>query len=305
VDRRRFLAASGAALLAAGCSAPLVADASSRRRWGVQLFTVLEPLELDFEGTLREVARIGYKEVETIGSFGRDPAYVRGLFDKYGLTSPSQHLAPKPVYASFAGWSKREISTEQNRATFADAFRLDRAEALIEDGIRTAKALGQRYVVWQILLPPQLATRKIIDDHIRMFNHAGDLCAREGLVFTYHNHDREFGRVGNDVPYDLIVANTNPATVKLELDFYWAMKAKADPLAYLRNNPGRFKLAHVKDMAKDGDFAVVGGGTLDVPGLIAAGRQAGIEHFYVEYDRSSDPMREIRESFAYLQNLPA
>lgn len=298
MDRRSFLRVSASAALARAVRA-----AAPPRPPGLQLFTVLSLLEADFEGTIREVAAIGYREVETIGSFGRDPVHVREILSRHGLTSPSQHIAPARIYSSFSAWAKREISTEQNRENFIKAFTFEQTDSLIEDAIRSAKALGQKYIIWQILFEPHLASRPIIDQVIRTFNRAGETCQREGLVFAFHNHDREFARVGNDVPYDLILANTDPERVKLELDFYWITKAKADPLAYLRKHVGRYRLCHVKDMDSTGDFAVVGMGVLDVPALLDAARTAGVEHFYVEYDRPLDPMREIRQSYSYLAGL--
>ncbi|WP_049974407.1 sugar phosphate isomerase/epimerase [Azospirillum sp. B4] len=303
MNRREFLhgAIAAAPLLAApfGTGRALAAG----RDWGLQLFTVIAPLEKDFEGTLAAVAQLGYRTVETIGSFGRDPALVRRLFDRHGLTSPSQHLAPPALYASFSAWTRREISTEQNRDTYAAALGLDQVDTVVADGIRTAHALGQRYVVWPILMPPHLASREMVDGYIRAFNRAGEMCAKAGLTFAFHNHHREFARLGDAVIYDLILAGTDPALVKMEMDLYWVSKAKADPLAYLQNHPGRFKLAHVKDMAADGDFAVVGAGVLDLPGLIRAADRAGIEHLYVEYDRSDDPLRDVRDARTYLDRL--
>ncbi|KRB89802.1 MULTISPECIES: sugar phosphate isomerase/epimerase family protein [unclassified Sphingomonas] len=304
MDRRQFLERSALAMLAGALPATgWAAHRGAARRWGLQLFTVIAPLEQDFEGTLRQIARIGYKEVETIGSFGRDPALVRGLLDKYGLVSPSQHIASTELYASFSAWSKRQISTEQNRANYVALLQPDKAAALVDEAIRSAKILGQSYVVWPILMTPHLATRDILDAFIRAFNAAGQACAREGLTFAFHNHDRELARLGNDVIYDLILKGTDPDRVKMEMDFYWFRKAKADPIAYLHNYPGRFRLVHVKDMAPDGDFTVVGGGIIDLKALIRKARKAGVDHFYVEYDRSADPMKEIRTSFDYLRKI--
>ncbi|WP_414901833.1 sugar phosphate isomerase/epimerase family protein [Sphingomonas flavalba] len=304
MDRRQFITASALGLLAGGLVAPAgVYARRPHRRWGLQLFTVIAPLERDFEATVRTVAAIGYKEVETVGSFGRDPRRVRDTFERYGLVSPSQHIASDALYASFSAWTRREISTEQNRANYVAAFQPDNAARLVDEAIGVAKALGQRYVVWPILLAPHLATREMVDAFIKAFNAAGAACAREGLVFTFHNHDRELARLGDDVIYDLLLRGTDPETVKMEMDFYWFRKANADPLAYLAGYPGRFRLVHVKDMAPDGDFTVVGGGIIDLKQLIGRAREAGVEHFYVEYDRSADPLKEVRASFAYLNRI--
>lgn len=299
MNRRETLGYLGAA--GALASASPVLAAKPRQAWGVQLFTVLALLEKDFAGTLRQLAALGYREVETIGSFGRPPAQVRALFDACGLVSPSQHIAPDDVYASFSAWSRKEISTDQNRVNYLNAFTQERALAIVADAIVKAKALGQRYVVWPILFNQQIETRATLDAYLNLFNQAGDMCAKAGLVFAFHNHSREFAKLGNDVIYDLILANTNPRTVQLEMDFYWISSAHADPFAYLEKHKGRYFGCHVKDMAADGDFAVVGKGVLPLPRLLSAARNAGVEHFYVEYDRSDDPLGAIRDSIGYLK----
>lgn len=300
MDRRTF----GKLLAATAVSVPgLVQSAPRPQPWGVQLFTVLEPLEHDFDGALKEVAAIGYKEVETIGSFGRDPAAVRAAFEKYGLKSPSQHLAPPSLYAAFSAWARRETTTEGVRAAYSAAFTPQTVMPLVEQATISAKALGQTYVIWPILLEAHLADRATLDTFIGLFNQAGALCQREGLVFAFHNHDREFRTFGNDVILDLILKGTDPALVKFELDFYWASKAGVDPVAYFTRYAGRFRACHVKDMKPDRDFAAVGEGVLPIATFIGAARRSGVEHFYVEYDRSSDPLLEIRKSYGYLQRL--
>jgi sugar phosphate isomerase/epimerase len=298
MNRRDFVTVLGSAL---GATVPVLHAAATRRIWGLQLYTVLSLLEVDFEGTLREISAVGYKEVETIGTFGREPAQVADLLAKYGLVSPSQHLAPPDVYGAFSAWTRRRISTGQIREYFIKAFAFDRAESVLEQGIATAKALGQKYVVWQILFEPFLASRQVVERVIRLFNRAGDTCAREGLVFAFHNHDREFVRLEGDIVYDLMLANTDSERVKMELDFHRMRRAHADPFAYLAKYAGRYRMCHVKDMKTNGDYAVVGNGVMDIPGLLNAASAAGVTQFYVELDRPSDPMREIRQSYAYLQ----
>ncbi|QJR03081.1 sugar phosphate isomerase/epimerase [Sphingobium yanoikuyae] len=304
MNRRDFLAAT-MAMAAAGCSTIPKVGGSRNAAWGLQLFTVGALLEQDFEGTLRQVAELGYKEVETVGSFGRDPAWLRGQLDRFGLVSPSQHIASDEVYASFGAWTRKEITTEQNRENYERAFLPEKALALVEDGIGKAKLLGQRYVTWPILMPRMLADRAILDRYIGIFNQAGRMCRDAGLTFAFHNHHREFQRLGPDMIYDLILKGTDPEQVKMELDFYWVTKAGQDPILYFENNPGRYFGCHVKDVDAVGEFAVVGTGRLDLPRLIAAARKAGAQHFFVEYDRSDDPMAAIRDSMAYLNRLPA
>ncbi|MHA3794113.1 sugar phosphate isomerase/epimerase family protein [Rhizorhabdus wittichii] len=300
MNRRELLQLS-AISLAGLAAAPALAQATKPRRWGIQAGTILRVLEGDFEGTLRAVAAMGYKEIGTTGSFGRDPHYVREQLDRFGLTSPNNHVAPKETYGAFQRWVRRELSGQGIEDVYAETFSFKNVHAAFEDGIRTSKILGQKYVMWAILLPNQIADRPTIDKHIKLFNELGDMCAKEGLTFAFHNHAREFAKIGNDVILDLFLDNTDPDKVKFELDFYWATKAGADPLAYLKRYAGRTKLCHIKDITATGDFAAVGSGTLDVPALIKASDDAGIEHFLVEIDRSDDPMGAIQSSIQYLR----
>lgn len=304
MDRRDFMLAASGFLATSAVAANAKRLAPTQPKWGIQLFTVLAQLEQDFEGTIKKVAKIGYQEVETIGAFGRNPAHLRQMLDTYGLTSPSQHIASDQLYASFSAWARREMTMEGIHQAYVAGLNLETALPVVENAIKQAHVLGQKNIVWPILFDEQLASREILDSYLKLFNKAGELCRREGVTFTYHNHDREFSKLGNEVIYDIILKQTDPAAVAMEMDFYWVRKGGADPFAYLASYPGRFTMAHVKDMAADGDFAVVGKGVLPIAKLIGKAKQAGIKHFFVEFDRSSDPILSVTESFAFLKTMP-
>jgi sugar phosphate isomerase/epimerase len=300
--RRRELLRAAATIGLAGAlggRAVLAAPASL----GLQLYTVLVPLEQDFEGTLQAVANIGYKEVETIGSFGRDPKHVRELLDRYGLKSPSQHLVPGNLYEVFNAFAAKRMSRDEIHKRWLSGMSVDRVVPIIEEGIARAKILGQQYLVWQIIWPEQMETREAMDKFCRAMNAAGDACAKAGLGFNFHNHSVEFKPVAGYVPYDIIVENTDPKTVKLEMDVYWAVAAQADPIAYFTRHPDRYRQCHLKDGDRQGNLAPAGKGVVDFPAILKAARQAGIEHYYFEYDRSDEPMAVTRQSFEYLRKF--
>jgi sugar phosphate isomerase/epimerase len=239
---------------------------------GLQLYTVRSLLARDFEGTLAKVARIGYREVEFAGLFGRSPRAVKSLLDRHTLTAPSAHVDYGLLERN---WPK----------------------ALDE-----ASALGQRFIVcgW---IPEEL--RRRLDDWKRaadLFNHAGAVAAKAGLQFAYHNHDFEFRAIEGERPYDVLLASTDPQLVRLELDLYWIAKGGADPIAYFERHPGRFPLVHVKDMAKDGGITEVGRGTIDF-GRILRVDAAGIAHAFVEQDNPASPFESIRTSFRNLARI--
>ncbi len=303
MQRRNFLKASAATALTLAAGRSAWSRAGAHHAVGLQLFTVMSELEKDFEGTLKAIAQMGYKEVETIGSFGRDPKYVRSILDRNGLVSPSQHLVPGNLYQLFRDFTTRKVEGAGIQKQWQETASVGHMQATVEEGIERARLLGQKYVVMQIIWPEQMATRELMDQFCKALNFGGELCAKAGLTFNFHNHDTEMKQVNGYVPYDLILANTDPKTVKMEMDVYWMSHAGRDPLEMLARNPGRYVQFHVKDSTAGGDFATVGQGVLNIPRLIKAGLKAGVRHFYVEYDRSPDPMKVTREAFDYLHKV--
>lgn len=256
---------------------------------GVQLYSVRDQMKADFDGTIAEVASVGYKEVEFAGYFGRTPQQVRAVLDKNGITSPSCHVE----YAVLAP---------------------DKWPAQIE----SAKTIGQQYIVnpW---IPEEL--RKTDDDWKRAadtFNRAGAESKKAGIQFAYHNHWFEFLPVKGKLPYDTLLKLCDKDLVKMEMDLCWISVAGADPIKYFDEYPGRFPLVHVKDIKKmppisagggqnfgDSlkDMTSVGSGIIDWKRIFAQSDKAGIKHYIVEHDKADDPFDSITKSYQYLSKL--
>jgi sugar phosphate isomerase/epimerase len=79
------------------------------------------------------------------------------------------------------------------------------------------------------------------------FNRVGELARERGMRFYYHNHFQEFQRIGGDHVYDLILQNTDPALVFLEMDTYWMYRGAQDPIAWMKKCAERIILLHQKD----------------------------------------------------------
>jgi len=101
----------------------------------------------------------------------------------------------------------------------------------------------------------------------------------------------------------VLLQNTDPDVVKIEMDLYWIRKGGKDPLDYFRRWPGRFPMVHVKDMTADGQMADVGAGAIDWRAIFAHRREAGIRYYFVEHDEPADPIASICASFTYLNHL--
>jgi len=241
---------------------------------GLQLYTVRDQMKADFEGTLARVAEIGYKEVEFAGYFNHTPADVRAILDRHGLTAPSTHVG--------------DTSPEAWKAS-----------------LDAAKTIGHEYIVvpW---IPQE--RRLTLDGWKRVaadFNRAAQAAHDAGLQFGYHNHDFEFPTLEGQVPYDVLLQNTDPKLVQLEIDLYWMTKAGQDPLAYFSRWPGRVPLVHVKDSAGPPEHKMVdvGQGKIDWKRIFAKKDQAGIKHAFVEHDQPPQPFDDIAVSYRNLSQL--
>ncbi len=276
IERREFvktLAAAGVAI-AVPHARRTTHDARRLDKVGLQLYTVRDQMKADFEGTLAHVAEIGYKEVEFAGYFDHTPADVRAILDRHGLSAPSTHIALGEI----------------------DAWKAS---------LDTAKAIGHEYIVVPWIPQEKRLTLDGWKNVAGVFNRAAQLAHDAGLQFAYHNHDFEFPKLEGQVPYDVLLQNTDPKLVQLEIDLYWLTKGGQDPLSYFSRWPGRIPLVHVKDSAGAPEHKMVdvGQGKIDWKRIFAKREQAGIKHFFVEHDQPPQPFQDIAASYRYLSQL--
>lgn len=235
---------------------------------GLQLYTLRDIMKVSVPATLKLVSSIGYKEMEFAGYFGHSAKDIRRMLDEEGLTAPSAHI------------QLTDFDTQLTK--------------ILDD----AQTVGHKYLVVPWLSEAQRGSG--ISPYQRLaekLNTLGEACHKEGITLAYHNHDFEFENREGRIPLDVLIENTDPNNLAIELDLYWAVKANKDPIAYFKNYPGRFKLWHVKDMAKDGSFADVGTGVIDFETIFAHGELAGIEHKFVERDQTNDRIATIEQGY--------
>lgn len=286
VSRRTFLYELAAIGLGTGvlssCASAVAGGggAAMSKDIGLQLYTVRDLLQTDFEGTLEKVAQIGYRNLEFAGYYNRTPEQVRAILDRLKLASPSAHIG-------------------------AQLMRQDAAAQ-----IRIAQTVGQRYIT----LPSYNFARDGGIDAWKQgaaeFNKWGAMCRDAGLRLAYHNHAPEFAKVdATSTGMDVLFRETDPALVDFELDLYWTAFADQDPLALFAKYPGRFTLWHVKDMrvtAGAKSMTPVGGGTLDFKAMFARAREAGLKYFFVEHDNAATTggsLASIQASYTHLRGI--
>src|SRR6266436_5758279 len=190
--------------------------------------------------------------------------------------------------------------------------------------VEAAKIVGHSYIICPWIDEKQRVESGGWKRAADLFNRAGEASRKAGIQFGYHNHSFEFDpadSLGGKLPYDFLLAETDPKLVKMEMDLCWISVAGKDPLAYFEKYPGRFPLVHVKDWVKDastpsayqgamgqsvkfgGRMADVGRGSINWQNLFAHSGKAGIKHYFVENDDPKSAFDDIKISYDYLHNL--
>ena len=290
VNRRTFLfelaaigmstSVVGACARAAGGSAGTAAGANANMI-GLQMYTVRDQLQKDFDATVEQIAKIGYRNLEFAGYYNRTPEQVRALLDRIGAVSRSAHIG-------------------------APLMRQDAAAQ-----IRSAKTIGQEYIT----LPSYNFGREGLTGWrkgVAEFNQWGAMCRDAGIKLAYHNHANEFAPIEGTTGYDVLLKEVDPKLVDFELDLYWARFADQDPVALFAKYPGRFTMWHVKDMSVTGTqkgMTPVGKGTIDFKTIFARARESGMKYFFVEHDTAAQfpggSLASVQASYDYLRQLLA
>lgn len=299
INRRQFLGTLAAPALAGAFATPSFARPATA--FGLQLFTLFDVLDANVKGTLREVARIGYRDLQSSyskqpGIYGMTPRDFAALVGEMGMMWSSHHVpgGPRRIDPN----AKPMLDASGKPRVFAKALNLRDDLHQIIDTIADG---GPRYLVCAGV---PTATPAEVDASIALLERAGQACRKAGLMLSLHNHEVEFRPMGDSTPYEMILRHIRPEHLTMELDIGWAVKAGVDPLALFRRHPGRFGLWHVKDI--DGQRGLplpLGQGVIDYVPIFAAAATAGMRHYYVEHDFPADPMASITTSMHYLKRI--
>ncbi len=261
----------------------------AKYKMGLQLFTVREPLANDIVDTIKKIASIGYEDCET---YGYDPVQVK----YYGLKAS----AFKQLLAD------NKMITTSGHYDFTKFFDkpTDAMMRYVDQCIEGAHALEQRYITWP-WLDPAFRTLENFRLLTGKLNAIGERINKAGLGFAYHNHDFEFVDHGGENGYNIIMRETDPALVKLQMDLYWIMHAsKLSPSELFSRQPGRFVMWHIKDMDKiSRDYSELGNGSIDFTVILPEASRAGLQYYYIEQggNFAKNPIQSITDSAAYFK----
>lgn len=274
-ERRDFLKNMGALAVGSVLLSSYKFAPKGVRNAGIQLYTFRQEMLKDPQGTLKVIADLGIKQIESAASnkglfYGLTPTEMKKTCKDLGLTLRSAHCGID------ANWQKT---------------------------IDQAAESGQEYLVCSTI-PYSGDTVANYQKIAERFNKAGEECQKAGVKFGYHNHDYEFKVDGGLVLYDVLLVNTDPELVSMEMDLGWVVAAGKDPLAYFKEYPGRFPLWHLKDM-KGRNSVEFGNGSLDIKGLLKQGKDAGMKYFFIEQEEypAGSPAASMKINMDYLSKL--
>jgi len=300
-SRRKFLV-NGSLAFAGTMFLPnnIFADKKTKQTiLGLQLYSVRDDMKTDPLGTLKELAAMGYKNVEHANYidrkfYGYSALEFKKVLSDLGLKMPSGHTV----------MSDKHWDSAKN--DFTDVWK-----QTVED----AATVGQRYVISPWL---DESLRKNYDDLVRfldIFNKSGELCKKSGLKFGYHNHDFEFKySLNGEQIYDIILKKTDPNLVLQQIDIGNMYGAGGRALDILKKHPGRFESMHVKDEIKAKDkgemndnyeSTILGKGILPVKEIVDLFRKSGgTTEFIIEQEsyQGITPLECSKEDLKIMKN---
>ena len=289
MTRRTFIQQAG--VLAASTGVFPASLQRKRYKMGLQLYTMRAALRQDVDGSLKRIAGLGYEELETYGFdpqgiryYGLDAKEFARRLNDLNLTTPTGHYD-----------LNRFVTTS-----------VDDLKGYFDRCIEGAKALGQTYITWPLIDPDSrtLDKFKVVAERLNII---GAQAKKAGLQVAYHNHDFEFIEQNGQIGYDIILKETDPSLVKLQIDLYWIAHGSKFPANYwFKRAPGRFELWHVKDMHKvSRDYTELGNGSIDFTQIWPDAELAGLKHFFVEQggNFTHDPWQSITDSAAYVKRV--
>jgi sugar phosphate isomerase/epimerase len=269
-----------------GADAPKAAGTgdSFKGPLGLQLYSLRDEFKKDVPATLAKVHDFGFRTVELAGTYGKAPDEFTALLAKHELKAVAGHFG-------------------------FERFRDD------PEGVaKEAKALGLEWAGTAWVPHKGEVTEDWARETAKVFNRAGEVLAKQGIKFYYHNHGYEFVTNQMGTVFDLLVKETTPGLVYFEMDVMWVVFPGQDPTKLMEKHAGRWALMHIKDLKKGvptGSLSggtdpkngvVIGTGQTDWPALLRASQKAGVKHYFIE-DESPTVLEQIPHSLKYLESL--
>ena len=263
---------------------------SSKFKLGYQLFSIRDEMSKDPLSTLKVLKEMGYEDFEHYGFNAEDKTYYgykaaefKARLDDLNLTISSGHYP----FSDFLYKSEDELKRFVDRC------------------IEGAHTMKSSYITWPWLAPEQ-RTLDGFKQTTAKLNLVGSLVNEAGLGFAYHNHGFDFMEFEDTTAYEIILNETDPQLVKLQLDMYWVMhSSKLNPAEWIAKQPERYTMWHIKDMHKvSRDYTELGSGSIDYTQLLSKIPTSGLEFYYIEQggNYTENSVKSAASSINYFKN---
>lgn len=293
---------------------------------GLELYTVRDMMARDYVGTLEKIAAIGYKEIEPAGGYGNlSPKDFRAVLDRLGMKVPSTHSGltlgaeaeMEKQLAGFQVMGLQYVSLDQPRPAGRPRGAGARPPA-------PTSPAAQRTATQQFVRrTAQPRTSADVKQEAARYNTYGKLARKYDIKLLIHNHTAEFipCQDSGELPYTILLAETDPQLVVFQMDIGWASVAGQNPIELFNQYPGRFVLWHVKDVAglkclpplpdqgarmAEARLVPVGNGDIDYAAIFKQADVAGMKHFAIEQDSAAewgDSIAAARVSYEHLRAM--
>ena len=274
---------------------PFISGANSlpnfdKHKIGLQLFSVRDAMEKDPLNTLKNLKKMGYQDFESYGYdverkkyYGFSPLDFKSILNDLGLTTSSGHYGINGLMES----SDYEL------------FRY------LDNCINASLTLGSKYIVYP-MLSNKFHSYEGYKLLIKKLNQMGEKITESGLGFAYHNFGYDFNLYNRKMGLEWIIEETNPDWVKLQVDFYWVMRAnKITPKDLINLAQSRFNLWHIKDMHPiTKDYTELGYGSIDYTKVLPNPNISGLEYYYLEQggNYKINSMDSAKKSIDFFKN---
>jgi sugar phosphate isomerase/epimerase len=260
---------------------------------GIQLYSVRQDMGKDPLGTLKALREMGYTVVEHANYvdhkfYGWTPAEFKKVLNDLGMSMPSGHTVLRSSH-----WDEKAKDLN------------DDWKKLVEN----AAFMGQKYVISPSM---EKAWRNDYDTLMKVldiFNKSGDLCAKNGMQFGYHNHEFEFNeKLKGETLWDIMNKNTDSKSVSMQLDVGNMYIAGALAKDIIAKYPGRYLNIHVKDQIagqKEGSFesCILGEGILPMKEILDLAKSNGANLFIIEQEayQGKAPIQSMQANYVRMK----
>ncbi len=302
-NRRKFIRNSGAmalgGFLLSGRGYASFLEKPAMHPIGLQLYTMGGTIDDDVTGTLKKIAAIGYKDLESAfsikgGFYGMTPKEFAKLTRDLGLSWVSHHVIGAPFVMPPGGF---KVPAGMDTTRLHQMRSMPPMKNLKENSQEVVDAVAEGGLKYLVCASIPLSTSAEVSQAIDILGKSGEQAKKAGITLCYHNHTHEFESVDGKMPYEQLLT-ISPDILKMELDLGWATVAGQDPVELFKKNPGRFPLWHVKDIIMAQKMPTeIGNGTVDFKRIFAASSVAGMQYFFVEQDGATHPFESITASY--------